>query len=73
MAQPAQGGGPQHEGVAVVQQNSTAIMAALLKDCQQGLHAGRRIHGGACLDQTGLLPEGLEGSVVEEQGGNGYD
>jgi len=47
-------------------------MAALLKDCQQGLHAGGRIHGRACLDQTGLLPEWLEGSVVEEQGGNGH-
>jgi hypothetical protein len=48
-------------------------MAALLKRRKHGFHIGGRIHGGAGLDQTGLLPEGLEGSVVEEQDGNGYD
>jgi hypothetical protein len=72
MAQPAQGGGAQQEGVAVVEQHSTAIMAALLKRRKQGFHIGGRIHGGAGLDQAGLLPQGLEGSVVEEQDGNGY-
>ena len=72
MAQPAQGGGPQQEGVAVVEQNSTAIKSTLLKGCKQCLHSGGRIHCWTSLDQTGLLPEGLEGSVVEEQGGNGH-
>jgi hypothetical protein len=48
-----------------VEQNSTAIMAALLKDGAQSLHAGGRIHGRPGLHQAGLLPKGLEGSIVE--------
>jgi hypothetical protein len=72
MAQSAQGGGPQQEGVAVVEQHSTAIKTAMLYCCRQGLNIWGRTHGRAGLDQARLLPEGLEGSVVEEQGGNGY-
>jgi hypothetical protein len=50
-----------------VQQHSTAINSSLLKGSKQGFHIWGSTHGRAGLYQPGLLPEGLEGSVVEEE------